>query len=368
MDITIARRDLLALVKRAAPVAPAKSTNPVLSNVLLDATADGLRVAATDLYLSVSGSCAAEVRRTGAVAVSAKDMLSRVGMMPDGPLLVKVEGASLVLKAAGSARRYTLHSVAGTEFPKLPEPTADAPRFTLVGKVLSGLLARVVFCVSADDTRPNLNSALVEIKDGTIRLVSTDGHRLAKVEAKLDAPDATLLLPLSALRVLEKIGHEAEGDVSISTVEAMAFFESGGSIFGVKLVEAQFPSYSKVIPKDLSKNVTVARNNFAEMLKAVGLAASDKTGGIQLTLAPGLLRVTSENATSGDGFDEMPIDYQGEEMTIGFKGQYLEQALAAMASDEAVLGLGGPLDPGTLRPSVQAEGEDFVAVVMPMRI
>lgn len=368
MDITIAKRDLLRLVKRAAPVANGKTTNPILANVLLAATADGLRVSATDQYLSVSGSCAAEVRRQGAVAVDAKGLLERVGAMPDGPLLVSVKAATLTLKAAGSARRYTLHTIDAAEFPKLPQPDADAPRFTLAGPVLRSLVAHVVYCVSADDTRPNLNSALLEIRDGAIRLVATDGHRLAKVERKIDSADASLLVPLKALVELRKIAEATEGDVSVTASAPTAFFEADGSTFGVMLVEAQFPSYQKVIPQAHTKTLRLPRTAFADALKAVSLSANDKTGGIKLALTPGLLTITSENPVSGDGLDELPIDYQGEAVTVGFNAKYFLDVLGALGTDEVNLGLSGELDPCTIRPCSPAEGEDFVAVVMPMRI
>jgi DNA polymerase III subunit beta len=366
MDLTVPRRDLLTLVKRAQPVANAKSTMPVLANVLLDVDATSLRVAAFDLYLSVDGRCPADVRRQGSVAVNAKDFLERVNAMPDGPLLLKCDGSSLTLKAAGSARKYTLHTVAGEEFPKLPQPDAEAPRFALPGAALRGLIAHVVFAISPDDTRPNLNSALLEIRDGTIRLVSTDGHRLAKVESKIESADAVMLLPLKAILTLRKIAEDTDGDVSVTASEPVAFFEADGITFGVKLVEAQFPSYEKVIPKSSSKIARVPRVAFAEALKAVGLAANDKTGGIKLTLAPGILRITSESPDSGDGLDEVAMDYDGAEMTIGFKASYIQDVLGALGCEEVVLGCGGELDPMILRPGT--EGDEYEAVVMPMRI
>ena len=368
MDLTIAKRDLLPLVKRAQAVADKKSTNPVLANLLLTATPEGLRVEATDLYLSVSGSCTADVRQQGVYAVDAKQLLERVAAMADGPLLVRVDGASLVLKAAGAARKYTLHVMPGADFPKLPQPDANAPRFAMSGKALAGLIAQVAFAVSPDDTRPNLNSALLEIRDGTLRLVSTDGHRLCKVETKTEAADARLLIPLKAVHELRKIADSASGEVSVTCSEPVAFFEADGSTFGVKLVEAQFPAFAKVIPEASAKIARVPRVAFAEALKAVGLAANSGTGGVKLTLTPGVLRITSERPDSGDGLDEVPMDYDGPEMTIGCKGSYLGEAVNAMACDEVVIGLGDELAPGVLRPGLQVEGGNYVAVVMPMRI
>jgi DNA polymerase III subunit beta len=382
MDLTVAKKDLLRLVKRAQAVADKKSTMPVLSNVLLDATSGtGLTVQATDLYLSVSGSIPADVRRKGSVAVPAKDLLERVGMMPDGPLLITTSenGSSTILKAAGSARRYTLHGVPGSEFPKLPQPDPEAPRLTLPADLLARLISRTQFSVSPDDTRPNLNSALFEWADDRIRMVTTDGHRLSKMEATLPEPQsasATLLLPLKAVIELRKLSEDARGEenalVTLIPSEPNAFFDVGGASFSVKLVEAQFPSYKKVIPEQSTRLAKIPRAAFAEALKAVSLAANDRTGGIKLTLTPGILRITSESPESGDGLDELPMDYDGGEITIGFNAKYFQDVLGAMGEvEEVVLGLSGELDPAVLRPSSTAEEaakEDYVAVVMPMRI
>lgn len=382
MDLTVAKKDLLRLVKRAQAVADKKSTMPVLSNVLLDATSGtGLTVQATDLYLSVSGSIPAEVRRKGSVAVPAKDLLERVGAMPDGPLLITTSenGSSTILKAAGTARRYTLHGVPGSDFPKLPQPDPDAPRLNLPAELLSRLIARTQFSISPDDTRPNLNSALFEWSEDRVRMVTTDGHRLSKMEAQLpesQGASATLLLPLKAVLELRRLADDAKGEenprVTLIPNEPNAFFEVAGASFSVKLVEAQFPSYKKVIPEQSSRIAKIPRAAFADALKAVSLAANDRTGGIKLTLTTGILRITSESPESGDGLDELPMDYEGGEVTIGFNAKYFQDVLGAMDEvDEVSLGLSGELDPAVLRPVLADEKlstQDYVAVVMPMRI
>jgi DNA polymerase III subunit beta len=376
MDFTVAKKDLLRLVARAQAVADKKSTMPVLSNVLLDATGTNeVGVRATDLYLSVSGAVPAEIRRRGSVAVPARDLLERVKAMPDGPLHVSSDsGSATVLKAAGSARRYTLHGVPGTDFPNLPQPAPTAPRIELPAEALSMLIARTQFSISPDDTRPNLNSAMFEWTEERVRMVTTDGHRLSKAEATMPvkSPPANLLLPLKAVLELRRLADEARGDggkVTLIPSEPNAFFDVAGGLFSVKLVDAQFPSYKQVIPQQSSRTARIPRAPFAEALRAVSLAASDRTGGIKLTLSPGTLRITSESPESGDGLDEVPMDYAGGEITIGFNAKYFLDVLSAIDDeDEVILGLSGELDPATLRPGKESTERDYIAVVMPMRI
>jgi DNA polymerase-3 subunit beta len=388
MDVTVSKKDLLRLAKRAQAVADKKSAVAVLSNVLLDATGSNneLVVRATDLYLSVTGSTHAEIKRKGSVAVPAKDLFDRVNAMPDGPLLLSSPegGGSMTIKAAGSARRYTLHGV-GAEFPQLPQPQPGANRLTLPAELVKRLIGHTKFSVSPDDTRPNLNSAMFEWDGNRIRMVTTDGHRLSKIEVlapeMVKAP-AMMLLPLKAILELERLTDEAISEaketkeaphVTLIPSEPNAFFEVGGVLFGVKLVEAQFPSYKKVIPEQSSRLARIPLAAFSDALKAMRLSANDRTGGIKLTLTPGTLRITSESPDSGDGLDELPMDYSGTEISIGFNAKYFEDVLAALKddADEVLLGLSGELDPAVLRPAIseeQAKSLDFVAVVMPMRI
>jgi DNA polymerase-3 subunit beta len=184
MELTVAKKDLLRLVTRMQGVAERKSTMPVLSNVLLAVEGpDSLRLAATDLYLSLAGKVTAQVTKGGSVAIPAKDFLERVKMMPDGPIhLSTAENASTTLKAQGSARRYTLRGMPGDDFPPLPVPVEGAPTLALEVAVLQELIAKTHFSISTDETRAHLNSALFEWDGDVVRMVTTDGHRLSKME------------------------------------------------------------------------------------------------------------------------------------------------------------------------------------------
>lgn len=376
MDLVIPKKDLLRLVARCQGVADKKSAMPALANVLLAAEGNTLRVAATDLYLSVSGQTQAEIATSGSVAVPAKDLLERVKAMPDGPIqVIATEGAQTTLKAVGSPRRYTLHGIPGGEFPQLPKPSPDAPSLQLPVELLSLLIARTHFSISSDETRPHVNSGLFEWVGERVRIVSTDGHRLSKMEATVTGTSATatMLIPLKAITELRRLADEARAEKDATTVTITqsgpnAFFSVAGMQFSVKLVDAQFPPYQQVIPQLSDRSVRAPRTAFAEALRAVSLAASDRTGGVKLSVAPGTLRITSESPESGNGFDEVPVDYTGPEVTIGFNAKYFLDVLAAIDDDEVVLGISGELDPAVIRPGGEASDQSYVAVIMPMRI
>ena len=377
MELTVPKKDLLRLVARMQGVAERKSTMPVLSNVLL--AVDGpsaLRVAATDLYLALIGRVAVDVAKGGSVSVSAKDLLERVRMMPEGPIqLASQDNATTTIKAAGSARRYTLRGMPGDDFPPLPSPAEGSPSLALDVGVLQELIAKTHFSISTDETRAHLNSALFEWDGDVVRMVTTDGHRLSKMEVKVTGrqASATMLIPLKAIQELRRLCEDIAGEskdgakaqLQITQSGSSAFFQGAGMSFAVRLVDAQFPPYSQVIPQQSEKIVKIPRGAFAEALKAVSVAASERTGGVKLQLSKGSMRITTESPESGEGFDEIPIDYDGPAMTIGFNARYFVDVLGALDEEEVQLGLGGELDPAVVRPSGPRQ---FLAVVMPMRI
>lgn len=377
MELTVPKKDLLRLVTRMQGVAERKSTMPVLSNVLL--AVDGpsaLRVAATDLYLALIGRIPVEVSKGGSVAVPAKDLLERVRMMPEGPIqLASQDNATTTLKAAGSARRYTLRGMPGDDFPPLPSPAEGSPSLALDVGVLQELIAKTHFSISNDETRAHLNSALFEWDGDVVRMVTTDGHRLSKMEVKVTGrqASATMLIPLKAIQELRRLCDDlateskdgGKAQLQITQSGSSAFFQGGGMSFAVRLVDAQFPPYTQVIPARSEKVVRVPRGAFAEALRAVSVAASERTGGVKLQLAQGTMRITTESPESGEGFDEIPIEFAGPAMTIGFNAKYFLDVLAALDEDEVELGLGGELDPAVVRP---VGPRQFLAVVMPMRI
>ncbi|MGA7118447.1 MAG: DNA polymerase III subunit beta [Polyangiaceae bacterium] len=382
MELTVPKKDLLKLVSRMQGVAERKSTMPVLSNVLL--AIDGpstLRIAATDMYLALVGRVTADVSRGGSVAVSAKDLLERIRMMPDGPIHFASQEGKTTIKAAGSARRYTLRGMPGDDFPPLPVPSEGSPSLALAVDVLRELIAKTHFSISSDETRAHLNSALFEWDGDVVRMVTTDGHRLSKMEVKVAGrqASATMLIPLKAIQELRRLCDDMASEVKDGTKEpgagpqleitqsgSNAFFQGGGVSFAVRLVDAQFPPYSQVIPQHSDRIVRVSRAPFAEALRAVSIAASERTGGVKVSLSgKGTMRITTESPESGEGFDEIPVEYDGPSMTIGFNAKYFLDVLGALDEEEVQLKFGGELDPAVVKP---VGDRLFLAVVMPMRI
>src|SRR5262245_967802 len=277
MDLVIPKKDLLRLVERCQGVADKKNAMPALANILLAAEGTTSAAAAPAAALARSWQTHAEVRTAGSVAVPAKDLRDRVAAMPDGPIHVTTsESAQTTLKAVGAQRRYTLHGIPGSEFPQLPKPAADAPTLELPVDLLAVLMGRTYFSISPDETRPHVNSALFEWAGDRVRMVSTDGHRLSKMEATVtgSSATATMLIPLKAIPELRRLAGEAKAEkdppapaVTITQHGPNAFFSIAGMQFSVKLVDAQFPPYQQVIPAISERSVRARRLPLDDALK-----------------------------------------------------------------------------------------------------
>jgi len=378
MHVVVSKKDLVRVLARCQGVADKKSTMPVLGNVLLEVVGpDQLRLAATDLHVAVSGKIPAKVESGGTIAIGARDLFERVRMMPEGQISISTAGgAATTIRAIGSARRFTLHGVPGEEFPTLPEPEPSALVLELDVSTLSTLIGATHFSISTDETRMHLNSALFEWDGERVRMVTTDGHRLSKMDVLVKGKHAssTMLIPLKGVLELKRLCDEAsaEGEelpsIKIQQSGPNAFFQLAGFQFSVKLVDAQFPPYQQVIPEQSERVVRAPRLALADALRAVSIAASDRTGGVKLTLTPGKMRFESESPDSGEGFDEVSAEYEGAEITIGFNARYFLDVLAAIDDEEILLGVSGELDPAVIRPGGESTSKSYLSIIMPMRI
>lgn len=374
MEISLPKKELLRLVGRCQGVADRRSATPVLANVLLTSQGKSVHVAATDLYLAVQGETPAEVKRGGSVALPARDLFERLKAMPEGPITVSVgENSEATIRAGGSPRRYTLHGIPGSDFPNLPAASKDAFVLKLRAGDLLRLIQGTVFSISTDETRAHVNSALLECDDKILRMVTTDGHRLSKMELQIagNQASATMLIPLKAIVELRRLMEEAtaeKGDQEIQLRQSgpHAFFSMASGDFSVKLVDAQFPPYAQVIPVKSEKKLRAPRTAFADALKAVALAASDRTGGVRFELSKDKLKILSESPESGQGFDEVPVEYSGANVKLGFNAKYFLDVLGALEVDEIELSFSGELDPAVIR--LPDNENTYVAVIMPMRI
>jgi DNA polymerase-3 subunit beta len=378
MELVISKKNFLRGLARTHGVADRKSSMPILSNILLttDSTSS-LRFAATDLYLGVAATAPAEVKKGGSIAVSARTLFEIVKNLPEGDVHWTV-GPNHAAEIRSGKVRFRIPGMPGDDFPALPSP-GSSDFFSVEAEVLGDLITKTQYSMSTDDTRPHLAGALFEGEGKLVRMVTTDGHRLSKIDHKLDESSPMLsfsmLVPNKGIAELKRLIDDAKAEakaskeerpqISVATAGGSAFFKREGITLSVKLADEQFPPYGRVIPQQQEKRVVMGRAGLVEALKRMSLVSSDTSGGVRFMVSAGSLRIVSENPDIGEGSEELDVDYAGEAITIGFNAKYILDVLGSLSDDEVALELAGELDPGVIRPVGDTL---FVGVVMPMRI
>jgi DNA polymerase-3 subunit beta len=376
MELKIATSELSRALGRSQGIVEKKSTMPILSHVLLEAKKAQLVVSATDLDLAVSSEHeeGCEILKEGSLAVSARHLYEIVRALPEQQVTLK-KAHNNYLEVKSGPSEFRIVGLPAEDFPALPRfekvPFADVDPAALLD-----MIERTFFAVSTDETRYNLNGVYFEPSAEALRLVATDGHRLSLVERKMGATFGLkrgVILPKKGLQELRKLlGEAAEGgdekaETKLGFVENSAIVRRPGVILSMRLIEGLFPDYRQVIPKAGEKVVKLGRGRLLETLRRISLLSTDKAHAVKLELAKGVLRVLSQNPDLGDAKEEVPVEYDGEPLKIGFNARYLIDVLGVLKSGDVLLELADDLSPGVLRGADEAD-QGYTAVVMPMRI
>ncbi len=371
MEFKIEKSAFLAGLGLAQGVADRKSTMPILANVLLRTEGkERVVLAATDLNVTVTAELPAKVEREGGLTLGARHLHEIVKSLPGDELALRRSDNQYAEIKAGKVE-YRMVGMADRDFPKLPNQR-EVNYAKIDAATFRDLIGKTFFSISSDETRYHLNGVLFECNtsgDQTVaRMVSTDGHRLSKIERPLPGgPQVSpgVIIPRKGLLEIRRALEGVAGEIELGFQQGHAFLRIGHTAISVKLIEAQFPPYEQVIPKEHDKVVGLERQSFLEALKRVSIMSSDKTWGVKFSLDKGTLRITSDNPDLGEGREELDANYDGSALTVGFNARYFIDVLSEIATPKVVLELGNELDPGVVKP---VEGGDYLGVIMPMRI
>ena len=369
IDFEIDQTRLLAALTSANGIADKRiSTQPILADVLILATKDGVFAHSTDMQRSLAESLTATVAKVGVVAVSASYLRNIVATLPNKPIRVRgMENHWVQLLVGRSEFKIMGHQP--SDFPDLPSPK-DA-RFTAApSAILSELIDKVAFSVSTDEARTNLNGALFELDGKHATMVSTDGHRLTKLTVAMDAPAIPkgVIIPRRGLLDMRKMLDRGGKDVEMAIDAQHIFLRGGGISLAIKLNNVVFPPYQQVIPRDHKRLVTVDRHELIATLHRALVMAPEKTATVRVDLRPGpaaTMALTADNPDLGVCNEEIEVTMTGEALTAGFNARYLLDVCEAMATKQVQLRFQGELDPCVVVP---VDGPDYLGVVMPMRI
>jgi len=364
METRVPRNDFLAELSPMLGIAEKKTTIPVLSHLLLSARGARLSIAATDLDVSLTSWCQAEVTEPGGIAVQARKFTEIIrSLVGDEVQLVLEEPRILSIRAGRS--RFKIHGLSPDDFPTLPTLEATK-RVELQFSALKKMISKVFFAVSAEESRFQLNGALIKLKGSSVEMVATDGHRLALVEQVVEgAGEDSVLAPRKALQELQRF--EGDGNVVFARGEHHLSFGLGRRELICRILEGTFPDYERVIAKDHDKKATFDRRLLGDAVQRVALMTGDRARAVRLLLTDGQVVVSAVNQDLGEAIEEVPCDYVGPEIKIGINPDYMAQFLAAIETEKVRFDL---KDENTQCVGYPVDGTDirYLCVIMPMRI
>ena len=346
-----------------------RTTLPILNNILLETTSDGLSLTATNLEIGIRTVVAAEVADDGSTTAPARLLTDFVGSLPDESLEMELDEGTQTLSLRCGRFDTHVKCIEADEFPPGPRPD-DGDRLTIP---LDGLLKAVdqtQMAASTDEARPVLTGELLHIQGPRLLLVATDGHRLAERRLTANAAedlDARLIVPARALVELPRAfrGGSGEVEVLVSSGRNQVFFRAGSSEVNSRLIDGTYPNYSQVIPNKSSTIVTVSTPALTQTVRSVALFARDSANVIRLRAQTGSLVLSATTNEVGDSRAELEAEVDGPEIQIAFNARYVLDALAVIDCDKVELRFDGPLSPGLIS---QPASQDYLYVIMPVRV
>ncbi|MCU0625861.1 MAG: DNA polymerase III subunit beta [Gemmatimonadaceae bacterium] len=369
MRFTIAREKLQEGLAAVAASIPGKTTLPVLANILVETTERGIRLSGTDLDIAVSTEVAADVEAQGAITIPAKKLLELARELPPYPVKIAAAGEQKVTLECGRAK-FKLLGLARDEFPAFP-----AIRFQeswkLKAEDLQKLIQHVSYAVSTEESRPILNGVLWELRPERMRMVATNGHRLAKLDIPTagSGQSADLIVLPKALEQVRKLFAAAD-ELEVARGDNHLGFRniSGDKQIFTRLIEGPYPNYEQVIPKENDKTAVAEKDALMAALRRMGTVASDQTHRIRLSFNAGLLRFQVNTPDLGDGQDEIPVRYDGDQLDIGFNGAYLLEILKNIPTPEVRLSFRAPERAATIEPEAWSDPAQYLTILMPLRL
>ncbi len=368
MEIKAQREDLLAALYYTQSIVERRNTMPILANVLIESQPKEIQVTATDLEVGVRGKLDGEVSKEGMVTVNARKLYEIVREAPGETIQLKrMENEWVEIKSGKSLFRIV--GMEAREFPQFPK--FDGEKLcTVPAGLLREMIDRTIFSVSTDETRYSLNGVFIEpVAGDKLRMVATDGHRLALIDKATGSIglERGVILPRKGLAELRKLLEEADdGLISIGFKENMGLVVRDRTELFMRLIEGDFPDYSKVIPKGNPYTAKVDQDEFLQALRRVSILSSERYKGIKLEVKEGRMSMSANNPDLGEAVEEVDIEYQGKPLSIGFNARYLIDVLGVLGSGgEVQLELKDELSPSIVR---KAEDEGYLYVVMPMRL
>ena len=369
MKFVIAKNEFSELVGKLQNVVTQRNAIPILSNFLLEVSADGrLTLAGTDLVVGVRCEAPAKVFEPGAIALPAKRCFQLVKELTSETLEMMVSGESEIAELRADSSRFRLNGMNRNEFPALPD-LSGSTQFRIKQKELRDLFFRSSFAVSREDNRYALTGVLMEVANSQATFVGTDGKRLAKAQAKVDLDPSTegdYIVPIKAVEeIMKNLSDDDEQEACISLMNDRIAVEANNTTIVSKLLTGDYPDYNRVIPDHSDISVTLHRDELTTLLRQISLFTIEVTHSVRFTFTEGQLELSANTQEIGEGRVSMPVDYSGPKVVIAFNPSFFLDVLRHCKGETVTLQMTDPYNPGKITDS---ESCSAIFVIMPMRV
>lgn len=370
MELNIKKLDLLNLLKWSQGIVERRGTMPILANLLLETTGGGIRVTATDLEIALTTEGKAEVKTQGKAVINARSLYEMIKEAPQEMIHLK-RGQGEGVEVTSGKSRFRVVGMNPDEFPALPK-VSSSEKVSIDVAELEAMIEKTLYAASTDETRYTLNGLyLTRTTSGDknlLRLVATDGHRLAYDEREAAGRWHTakgIIIPRKGLSEVRNLLTEGDGEMTVETDDKAILFQRGQVCLFIRLIEGEFPNYEQVIPKKMERVVSVERGAMTGALKRASIMTSEAGRGVKFAFSQGSLEISSSHPDLGEAKDEIEIDYKGSNFQVGFNPRYFLDVLNVLEDEKLVLELKDEVSPCLIRSEFD---RGFLALVMPMRI
>ena len=367
MKLTLERSALLKGLSHVQSVVERRNTIPILSNVLMGGDGGQLTLVATDLDIEVSETVEAGVDAPGQVTAPAHTLYDIVRKLPDGAQVQLTINNDDRLDVDAGPAHFTLPLLPSGDFPKMTADGLDTA-FSLPASDLKRLIDKTRFAISTEETRYYLNGIYLHARDGLLRAVATDGHRLALAEQPLpDGADSMpgVIIPRKTIAELRKLIDGTDSDVQVTVSESKIRFRTGTVVLTSKLIDGTFPDYERVIPRNNAKELVLDNKVFSSAVDRVATISAEKSRSVKLSLSDSNLSLTVNNPESGQAREDMPVNYDADAMEIGFNAKYLMDVAGQIEGQDATFKLDSASAPALVTDS---EDDHALFVLMPLRV
>ena len=373
MKFIIQRNSFLEGIQKTLSIVEKKTTMPILNNILLRTGENKITIVATDREIGLVADYGAEILKEGQVTVSARKLYE---------MIREIQGDSIQFEANESHRVtvtcqkiiYKIPGLSADDFPSVIDDRTDVNFYSMQGQLIEGLIRKTSFAMSGDEMRKNLNGVLVEtLDDGgkkILRMIATDGHRLAIANADMGEEslfklDKGIIIPRKGLNEIKRLIEDAPEEVFVGIRQGMCIVKTDSTMLRVSLVDAEYPDYRRVIPAEKGIVVQFEKDAILHALRRMSVISSERYSGVIIALSEGKMVLESTNPDVGEAKEEIEIAYHEKDISIGYNVKYLIDAMEVIDDETVVLEMGAGMKPGIIKP---AHNDEYVCIIMPLKV